>query len=229
MVKTPDTLVGQTVECAGLTGWVEQVATATQVNVAQRRLSEFLREDELGVGSEDDGRAAAPANDGFGLAAIERGSFRWSDDSPVVLSGVNFRVAHGKLGAVIGSVGSGKSSLLAGLMGELRKLSGRIELRGRIAFCSQQPWLISGTLRENVLFGLPFEEEKFWGAIEACGLLQDLEQLPAGEETGIGEKGINISGVTRIYHGICPPAPRFAHAASKLTEISLCCWLPHTK
>ena len=68
--------------------------------------------------------------------------------------------------AVVGSVGSGKSTLLSALLGEMSKRAGRVELRGRVALCTQQPWLITGTLKENVLFGLPYDDEKFWRTLE---------------------------------------------------------------
>ena len=68
--------------------------------------------------------------------------------------------------AVVGSVGSGKSTLLSALLGEMSKRAGRVELRGRVALCTQQPWLITGTLKENVLFGLPYDDDKFWRTLE---------------------------------------------------------------
>ena len=67
---------------------------------------------------------------------------------------------------MVGSVGSGKSTLLSALLGEMSKRAGRVELRGRVALCTQQPWLITGTLKENVLFGLPYDDEKFWRTLE---------------------------------------------------------------
>ena len=67
---------------------------------------------------------------------------------------------------MVGSVGSGKSTLLSALLGEMSKRAGRVELRGRVALCTQQPWLITGTLKENVLFGLPYDDDKFWRTLE---------------------------------------------------------------
>ena len=67
---------------------------------------------------------------------------------------------------MFGSVGSGKSTLLSALLGEMSKRAGRVELRGRVALCTQQPWLITGTLKENVLFGLPYDDDKFWRTLE---------------------------------------------------------------
>ena len=170
------------------------VATLTQVAVAQRRLSEFLDKSELD-NDPTDVRKDSPQNDGFGSALIETASFKWDDTTAVPsLSGVNFKASGGELAAVVGSVGAGKSTLLSSLLGELTKLTGRVELRGRVALCTQQPWLITGTLKENVIFGQAYDEAKFWSVMESCGLMPDLDQLPAAEETGIGEKGINISG-----------------------------------
>jgi ATP-binding cassette subfamily C (CFTR/MRP) protein 1 len=163
------------------------VATLTQVVVAQRRLSDFLSKSELDS-DPTDVRKDMPSNDGFGSTLIaDNASFKWDDTTSVpVLSGVNFKASGGELAAVVGSVGAGKSTLISCLLGELTKLNGRVELRGRVALCTQQPWLITATLKENILFGQPFDSTKFWDVIESCCLGPDLDQLPAAEETGIG-------------------------------------------
>lgn len=89
---------------------------------------------------------------------------------------------------VIGKVGSGKSSLLSALCGEMKKLSGEINLSGRVAYAPQQPWIQNATLKENILFGQPFDEELYQKTLEMCCLKPDLEQLKSGDLTEIGEK-----------------------------------------
>lgn len=91
-------------------------------------------------------------------------------------------------------MGSGKSSLLSALIGELHKLEGSVNTWGRIAYASQQAWVQNTTLRENILFGKEFDETRYNRVIEACSLTPDLKLLPAGDMTEIGEKGINLSG-----------------------------------
>ncbi|KAH9856552.1 ABC protein [Lenzites betulinus] len=113
---------------------------------------------------------------------------------PFRVKDVNLAIPRGTLVAMVGSVGSGKSSLLQGLIGEMRKINGRVSFGGRVAYCSQTAWIQNATLRENVLFGQPFEEDRYWKAIEHACLLPDLQVLADGDLTEIGEKGINLSG-----------------------------------
>ncbi|OCH94438.1 ABC protein [Obba rivulosa] len=113
---------------------------------------------------------------------------------PFQVKDVNMAVQRGSLVAIVGSVGSGKSSLLQGLIGEMRQTQGHVSFGGRVAYCSQTAWIQNATLRENVLFGRPFEEDRYWKAIENASLLPDLQVLADGDLTEIGEKGINLSG-----------------------------------
>ena len=98
---------------------------------------------------------------------------------------------------MLGAVGAGKTSLINGILGELSLAAGRTLLRGSVALCEQQPWIQAGSVRENVIFGSPFEAERYWQVIDACALQTDLLQLPSGDQTLIGERGVNISGGQR--------------------------------
>ena len=104
----------------------------------------------------------------------------------------NFKVKKGELVAIVGSVGSGKSSVLSALLGEMTRTQGSIRLSGTTAYCDQKPWIINTTLKENILFGYAYDEAMFNLAIEASALKSDLEILPDGIMTEIGEKGINL-------------------------------------
>ncbi|KAI0711948.1 P-loop containing nucleoside triphosphate hydrolase protein [Cerioporus squamosus] len=115
-------------------------------------------------------------------------------EQPFQIKDVTMLVPRGALVAIVGSVGSGKSSLLQGLIGEMRKVKGHVSFGGRVAYCSQTAWIQNATLRENVLFGRPYEEERYWKVIEQASLLPDLQVLADGDLTEIGEKGINLSG-----------------------------------
>lgn len=95
---------------------------------------------------------------------------------------------------MVGSVGSGKSSLIAAFLGEMDKISGKVNSYGSIAYVSQQAWIQNATLKDNILFGLPLNAELYENVLEACALKPDLEILPGGDLTEIGEKGINLSG-----------------------------------
>lgn len=124
---------------------------------------------------------------------IDNGSFSWGDDE-VVLRDINIAIEKGQLAAVVGTVGSGKSSLISALLGEMDKLDGRVNTCGSVAYVSQQAWIQNCTLQDNILFGRPLNQEAYDRVIQACALKADLEMLPAGDQTEIGEKGINLSG-----------------------------------
>ncbi|KAG1865922.1 ABC protein, partial [Suillus subalutaceus] len=107
---------------------------------------------------------------------------------------VTMTIQRGQLVAVVGPVGSGKSSLLQGLIGEMRKVSGHVSFGGRIGYCPQTAWIQNATLRDNITFGQRFEEDRYWRIVKIACLLPDLQLLPDGDLTEIGEKGINLSG-----------------------------------
>lgn len=122
---------------------------------------------------------------------------------PVVLSppqatpslrDVSLTVPNGSLVCIVGSVGSGKSSLLHALCGELHRVSGSVAVAGTVAYASQQPFILNASLRDNVLFGRPLRREWYASVLDACQLRHDISLLPAGEETEIGERGISLSG-----------------------------------
>ncbi|KAG2074771.1 ABC protein [Suillus decipiens] len=113
---------------------------------------------------------------------------------PFKVKNVTMTIQRGQLVAVVGPVGSGKSSLLQGLIGEMRKVSGHVSFGGRIGYCPQTAWIQNATLRDNITFGQRFEEDRYWRVVEIACLLPDLQVLPDGDLTEIGEKGINLSG-----------------------------------
>lgn len=111
-----------------------------------------------------------------------------------ILQNINLRVKDKSLTAVVGRVGQGKSSLLSAIIGEMYKLQGSIRVRGRIAYVPQQAWILNATLKDNILFGNAYDPERYRQVVRVCGLEPDLAILPAGDQTEIGERGINLSG-----------------------------------
>lgn len=146
---------------------------------------------------------------------IENGKFNWDiEDENPLLSNINVRVETGSLVAVVGPVGSGKSSLLSALLGEMNRLEGRVNtkvcrkkyshfltnvsllchfickfyLQGSIAYVTQQAWLQNATLRDNILFLKPYQKSLYNKVVDSCALTPDFQMLPAGDFTEIGDK-----------------------------------------
>ncbi|XP_078067705.1 ATP-binding cassette sub-family C member 5-like isoform X1 [Mustelus asterias] len=135
-----------------------------------------------------------------------------------VLHNINLTVEQGKLVGICGSVGSGKSSLISAILGQLILLEGTVAVRGNFAYVAQQAWLLNTSLRDNILFGKSYEEERYNNVLEACCLYPDIESLPYGDMTEeitghqsrpgtlaeflhllfwVGERGANLSGGQR--------------------------------
>jgi ABC-type transport system involved in cytochrome bd biosynthesis fused ATPase/permease subunit len=96
--------------------------------------------------------------------------------------------------SIVGQVGMGKSSLLSAMLGEMVKLSGHINTHGRVAYVPQQAWIQNGTVEYNIMFGKDHDKAKYKKVLASCALEPDLKMLPGGDQTEIGEKGINLSG-----------------------------------
>ncbi|XP_041075964.1 ATP-binding cassette sub-family C member 3-like isoform X3 [Polyodon spathula] len=165
------------------------ISSLVQASVSLKRIQSFLSHDELDPDSVDKKNIASGC-----VVTVVNGKFTWAKSDPATLHSINLMVPHGSLLAVVGHVGCGKSSLVSALLGEMEKLEGEISIRGSVAYVSQQAWIQNATLRDNILFGKPYNAEKYSSILEACALLTDLEVLPGGDQTEIGEKGINLSG-----------------------------------
>uniref|UniRef100_A0A4X2K8R7 ATP-binding cassette sub-family C member 6 n=1 Tax=Vombatus ursinus TaxID=29139 RepID=A0A4X2K8R7_VOMUR len=126
--------------------------------------------------------------------SVQDGTFAWSRESSPCLQRINLAVPRGSLFAVIGSVGSGKSSLLSALLGELSKLEGYVNIKGSVAYVPQEAWIQNASVKENVCFGQRLDIPWLDRVLEACALRPDLASFPAGIHTEIGEQGINLSG-----------------------------------
>jgi ABC-type multidrug transport system fused ATPase/permease subunit len=116
------------------------------------------------------------------------------NQEPFKLQDMNFAIERNELVAVIGSVGSGKSSLLAALAGDMRRTAGEVILGAERAFCPQYAWIQNTTVSNNILFGKAMDRTWYKTVIDACALQPDLDMLPNGDLTEIGERGITISG-----------------------------------
>ncbi|MQM18513.1 hypothetical protein Taro_051506 [Colocasia esculenta] len=169
----------------------DTISMVVQTKVSLDRISSFLRLEEL----QPDVVEKLPSGSSKVAVEVSNGTFSWepSAESPT-LKDLNFQVLQGMRVAVCGTVGSGKSSLLSCILGEIPKISGNVRLCGSTAYVSQSPWIQSGKIEDNVLFGKEMDRSKYERVLEACCLKKDLEILPFGDQTVIGERGINLSG-----------------------------------
>uniref|UniRef100_A0A8C1P9D2 Uncharacterized protein n=1 Tax=Cyprinus carpio TaxID=7962 RepID=A0A8C1P9D2_CYPCA len=156
--------------------------------VSKKRLEKFLSGDDLDTMAitRDDSHSAA--------VSMTDGTYAWERDTEPVLKNVSLDIKPGRLVAVVGAVGSGKTSLISALLGELHSLKGRINIKGSVAFVPQQAWIQNATVMDNILFGSNLDEERYRSVVDACALGPDLDLLPGRDQTEIGEKGINLSG-----------------------------------
>ncbi|XP_040110140.1 canalicular multispecific organic anion transporter 1 [Oryx dammah] len=164
------------------------ISSMLQASVSTERLEKYLGGDDLDT--------SAIRHDCNSDKAVQfsEASFTWDHDLGVTIQDVNLDIMPGQLVAVVGTVGSGKSSLMSAMLGEMENVHGHITVKGSVAYVPQQSWIQNGTIKENILFGSELDEKKYQQVLEACALLPDLEVLPGGDMAEIGEKGINLSG-----------------------------------
>lgn len=117
-----------------------------------------------------------------------------ADEKPFSINGIDLSIGRNELVAIIGGVGSGKSSLLGALAGDMRRTNGDVTFAGSRAFCPQYAWIQNATLKDNITFGKEYDRRWYNEVIEACALRPDLDMLPNGDMTEIGERGITVSG-----------------------------------
>lgn len=189
----------------------DMVAHVQESKVSVDRVEEYLNEPEtdkyqqLITDEEDDS--------GNPVIGFDNATFSWggkdADDFKLIDLDMRFQVAQ--LNVIIGATGSGKTSMLMALLGEMTRLDGDVYLPGArsredlkpdpetgltesVAYCSQQAWLVNGTIKENILFASPYDAKRYKNVIVACSLQRDLEILDAGDQTLVGEKGVTLSG-----------------------------------
>ncbi|XP_032133066.1 multidrug resistance-associated protein 1-like isoform X1 [Sapajus apella] len=164
------------------------ISAVVQTRISLGRLEDFLNAKEL-LPQSIETKYIGDHAIGFTDA-----SFSWDKRGIPVLKDLNLKIPEGALVGVVGQVGSGKSSMLSAILGEMEKLTGVVQRKGSVAYVSQQAWIQNCTLQENILFGSVMNEEFYEQVLEACALLPDLQQLPKGDQTEIGERGVTISG-----------------------------------
>lgn len=165
------------------------VTAAVNANVSLKRLQDLLLAEERVLALNPPLEAGLPA------ISVKNGTFSWEATAErPTLSKINFDIEVGSLVAIVGSTGEGKTSIISSVLGEMATLSGSYIVRGKVAYVPQVSWIFNASVRDNILFGLPYDAERYNRAIQASALSRDLSLLPGGDSTEIGERGVNISG-----------------------------------
>jgi ABC-type multidrug transport system fused ATPase/permease subunit len=200
----------------------DMVAHVQECKVSLDRVDKYLNEEETGKYDQlsDSTNAGTTAKIG-----LEKATLSWSHSKPQSQDNTSdvdldaFRLINidveflvGKLNIIAGPTGSGKTSLLMALLGEMQLIEGRVHLPGglsnradlpvdpetglvdSIAYCAQEAWLVNDTVKENIVFASPYDERRYRAVLKACALERDLAILDAGDQTLVGEKGISLSG-----------------------------------
>ncbi|KAL7370706.1 hypothetical protein ABVT39_008458 [Epinephelus coioides] len=177
------------------------VRFAVKALVSVQKLGEFLQSDEIGDDCWRNGDMSLSMEAGKKhLGVVSNGFFTWGSNLST-LSDINIRIPTGQLTMIVGQVGCGKSSLLLAMLGEMQTIDGRVywsnKNRYSVAYATQKSWLLNATVEENITFGSPFNKQRYKAVIDACSLQPDIDLLPFGDQTEIGERGINLSGGQR--------------------------------
>ncbi|TRY63252.1 hypothetical protein TCAL_05777 [Tigriopus californicus] len=160
-----------------------------RIGVSIRRIGKFLNAEEL-----DEEAVGYQTEDPKNAIEIKDGSFAWSKDGDFSLETGTVSILKGSLVAIVGKVGCGKSSLLSCLLGDMVKRRGSVNIDGQIAYIPQDGWILNTTLKENILFGKSMQVRNYERVISASALEQDFSIMAHGDQTEIGENGINLSG-----------------------------------
>ncbi|KAF8921944.1 pleiotropic drug resistance ABC transporter [Mucidula mucida] len=175
--------------------------------VSMQRIEHFLDEEEVPEWASTLTAQSTP-DGGDRSVGFAEGTFRWqsvpkeTSTSSFELGPLALVFPKGQLSLISGATGSGKSALLAALLGEMHCTTGKVlidKTHHQVAYCAQNPWLEHATIRDNIIFGSTYgyDEDRYNAVVEACALIKDLEILEAGDMTEIGEKGITMSGGQR--------------------------------
>lgn len=136
-----------------------------------------------------------PLNEDIAIS-FQNATFQFEENNPI-LKNINLDVKQGSFICITGPTGTGKSSLFKAICGELEKVSGSLQVKGKIALCTQTPWLINKTIRENIIFGRPFNKDRYDQIIQLCQLEKDFSVLPHKDLTDVIQNGSNLSGGQR--------------------------------
>lgn len=169
------------------------ITSIIEASVAVGRLTSFFVAEEL----QPDAVILKGAVEDHGdeSLSIRDGTFSWDRHSDrTALENIDFTATKGELSCIVGRVGAGKSSFLQALLGDLWKVRGQVVVHGSTAYVAQQAWVMNASVKENILFGHRYDPSFYDKTIKGCALTEDFAQLPDGDDTEVGERGISLSG-----------------------------------
>ncbi|XP_063913947.1 probable multidrug resistance-associated protein lethal(2)03659 isoform X1 [Zophobas morio] len=170
------------------------VSDLLKANVSIKRFEKFLKLEEVEL--------IKKTQEAVGIK-VKKVTAKWVQSyEHNTLSDVDFEIYRNQTVAIVGPTGSGKSSLLHLCLGEIPIIKGSIEIGGTIAYANQEPWLFGGTVKQNILFGLPMLPKKYKEVVRVCALEDDMVQFPHGDNTIVGERGILLSGGQKARIGL---------------------------
>ncbi|RKO88876.1 P-loop containing nucleoside triphosphate hydrolase protein, partial [Blyttiomyces helicus] len=190
----------------------------TESKVSLQRIQEFLSLPDIGDSRDPaaEEKILESTGDSSVMIHLANAAFAWgsvpeasatildkddgaeSDGPREILTDLNFQLRSGELVGICGPVGSGKSSLANAVLGEMDRVRGQLAVRSRkIAYAAQTPWIVAGTVKDNICFGSPFREKWFWEVVHACAMTRDIDRFSDRENTVIVERGVTLSGGQR--------------------------------
>lgn len=183
------TVISQLADVGIALGRIQDILLSPELDTAPKRILD--KNDDIAIKVENADfeweKLEAEVAEKEEKTKLENGAFQG-------MKNINLSVMKGKLVAIVGKVGAGKSSFLNAFIGEMKRTSGSVTLNGTVAYCSQNSWIQNMTLKDNILFGKPYDANRYAETIRVCALESDLQVLAGGDNTEIGEKGVNLSG-----------------------------------
>lgn len=169
------------------------ITSIIEATVAVGRLTSFFTAEELQADAVQ--RREYAANVGDESVRIRDATFTWDrNESRNCLEDIDFVARKGELSCVVGRVGSGKSSFLQAILGDIWKIHGEVVVHGATAYVAQSSWVMNASVKENITFGHRWDPRFYERTINACAFVEDLKTLPDGDQTEVGERGISLSG-----------------------------------
>lgn len=176
-----------------LTGFPDVISCLFRTKVSFQRMIEFLNREEIENLYNDNENISIDSKLKTSIL-FDNITLSWGKNEKPFLRKIYADIPSGALVAVIGKVGCGKSALLSSIVGELYKIEGDLKLNGSIAYVPQNSFIQNATIKRNILFTSSYDKSRYQDVIYSCSLIPDFMALPAGDETEIGENGINLSG-----------------------------------